>query len=1473
MTLSDPIEWQDSWLSRASELLGRNGDGKGDGGLPRLLRLIHEGTRLRRRLNELDPDPLRPSHPEVDDLLERLQDEATARLSALDHDGPAASKLASMTGRRLRSDQAYLGALLTRPEADPIRKATLLDRFRRDLTWLSELVALVEGAVPTHPAVSARIELDRLRDAIQLDRSPGLEPRRAELVGRAEVLRRSLLETRIGQILRRPIPDADPPELWARRFLLSRLQAEVEAQPPAGSGAGGAPPRHPLASALVDRREALAASAADRLRELPPESASLSWDELIAGARGESNEIISLLEELEPRQAVLMLDHSREDMLRLGVDCGEAARLAADRGVDRPSVNHLRRLSRRFHRMARTARNEWQEKQLSFRLEARFGPRFPRAVDGLILVLILVLTAQIIAEVVLSNSGRLTHGMEAAFAWLDLAICSVFLADLGTKLWLVSGKLLYLRRHFIIDVLPSIPFGFLAFALAGPSSAGTVGAIRMLRLPRLIRYIRLLRPVIRFVRLFIFFFRFTDRLVRRYASVFNRNIILFEMKADREEESRNRHLLYLLRRHFERRAPEHFSRLDAEQRLALAELGLDDLGRRMAEIPSAEWSERVEDEVKDIPIEEVVERLIELTPEELVEQMGPAFVGSIDRYLQLFDVPIVRRLPVIRPVLEHRRKGPAEAGALAANYLGYAMQRALDVIYFVADLQATVSPPLFLDKLGRTIVNATKRPAFRLLTFGIAFTTLYALVYLLVPSTDPGPIVAELGPGGAEPRPIGLLHAFGLKLRSVLGWFADKLGLPVIVIGVVCFALMQLGGWFRRIANQAAEFCERVVEAQFAAQTKSLKQLHRQRDLRFLAERVTAPEIRLRTSDDFDLGGGAPSSAGVLAVSTPLGRPGGDGEADLDGDTLGLRLDARIKTGESDFLHTLRLLYQDYLDGSPFHRNDTKASTQLLGNLALRNLSLSNLPYFLKGRRRLDRLDLNRAAASLFGGPYLWFDYITRMIVQETAKLLIDYNRHAVPLDRLACSPESVRARYRSWLSSRLRVPEHEIALPDPVGTFPEADRLSPCRDRPEAAEFFETVDFTAVDFLIADAERDQEIRSRYGDAVVTLLQAERERNLRGAFRSLPLHRAPVSQRTINVFHLYESFLAKGKLLVLPFRLLWWTLRGIGYVAVRVARVIREILHPTVSASPSEPEDSYQAAVRKIHRMRKPAFMESLRLRAQFDVEYLGLPLPTVPISVGSDSLMEIDLDFIGASRHERVMADRFREAQRARIARFSRWLDEFGWDFDGIAGDLSRDLPYLLDRRAEVLRALVTAWVADHDDVDTLGTSIDAIRAVVSHAADPSSDPRRVPEGLPEAPGKGVPLWHKVQDVRRPISDLLDLPCLPSLDEDGRERAARYLRRHRRALRGWTRILRGQGGPDPVATLRARLAEVMLRTDLWSDQILTLRTVQTLTMLDLQHYTELVWTLGGFDRLNPSHLVSELPFEDREEAEETLVG
>jgi hypothetical protein len=109
--------------------------------------------------------------------------------------------------------------------------------------------------------------------------------------------------------------------------------------------------------------------------------------------------------------------------------------------------------------------------------------------------------------------------------------------------------------------------------------------------------------------------------------------------------------------------------------------------------------------------------------------------------------------------------------------------------------------------------------------------------------------------------------------------------------------------------------------------------------------------------------------------------------------------------------------------------------------------------------------------------------------------------------------------------------------------------------------------------------------------------------------------------------------------------------------------------------------------------------------------------------------------------------------------------------------------------------------------------------------------------------------LWHPVAKVRRSPSDLFALPCFPRYDQGQRSRIVLYLRRHRRALRGWINVVLGQGGDDPWAVVQARMREVLLRTDLWSDEILVLRSVQTLTMLDVQHNCDLVWSLGGYTR------------------------
>jgi hypothetical protein len=457
-----------------------------------------------------------------------------------------------------------------------------------------------------------------------------------------------------------------------------------------------------------------------------------------------------------------------------------------------------------------------------------------------------------------------------------------------------------------------------------------------------------------------------------------------------------------------------------------------------------------------------------------------------------------------------------------------------------------------------------------------------------------------------------------------------------------------------------------------------------------------------------------------------------------------------------------------------------------------------------------------------------------------------------------------VRHRFASWLARRLRIEPDRVTLPEPL-CKPESTSASTVRTkieplRPEAGEFLETVEFTAMDFLADDPDRDAQIEARFGAQVVELVRRDRQQNVRRAFRSFPLHELPLAQRTINLYAFYERHLSRGRIVFLPLILLSGVAKTIGLAFRSVYRGVREILHPQVDQDDDVPSDTYWAAYRKIHRMRKPVFMGSLWLRARFDPEYLGLRLPSAPPGIAAASLMESDLDFIAASRQDRLIAEQIRRGHLRRLEWIGRWLQQFGWTFDKLPEYLAREIPFLSNRGGEALRAVVIACVLDHDDITTLAFSIEGLKRVMAHGADPAQDRKTLPAGLPDPVINLRKLWHPVPRVRRPVSDLFGLPCFPSYSQKQQGLILGYFRRHRRAVGGWINVVLGQGGEDPWATLKRRLHEVLLRTDLWSDQILILRAVQTLTMLDVQHSCELVWSLGGYTHLAVDSAAGNVP-------------
>jgi hypothetical protein len=1469
------------WCERARRL-GEAHTGSAAASLATRLDLVAGGLLLRRQLDSSwQSEDVEKTRRELLQVLTELQLGADSLMASL----VCGTELHEVVARRSREwlddVKAELRTVTSAAASDPMHQALAIEGLRNELEWHSAVIDRVDRETPDPATVWLDVELARLSTSLRPAAGRDPDPSDLPLRTSCERLQSILLARRIKSELAWSSDRAASEALWGHRFHLTRLQARAMT-PALASAQGGVDSRLALERAewvggLDLRRAELAGAAEERMSSLGLCDRVAAGQRIVQLALDEMGETMAFLEDMSLSRAVDRLKLVGDDLARLAESCREWPRIehrrrdpsnfpdeislpspgstagaraedAADLGEAPADIVERERLSRNeleeqdnvarerlraqalaVGRASRQVQREWQEKLLALRMEKLLGRRFVAILENTVLFLILVLLGLIAAEALLERASApgLSASEHLFFAWADLAVCSVFLFEFAIKLVLAPHRTSYFLRHFLVDLLASLPFGFVAHQielawmddLAG-SSAGGSGSLwrpaRIARVARAFRFLRVTLPIARLARVGLILLRLSDRLVRRMGKLLNRNIVLFEPLQAQKPESSDRHRLIAIRGDLEHARSSVAARLDREQARRLSERCLGDLERRIESLPEATLArDSAEPSGREIPVEAVVERLIQMTPERLVEQMGRASVTAIYRYIRLLDLPLLRRLPFVRRLVAYREKSPSEAVALAANYLGHSIQRALDLVYFFADLHGTLSPPVFLDRLGVTIVNATRTPAKRLLWLGSAFLFLFLIVNSL---------------------------AFLKPFRTVVDKVQTLLGWPVIILGVVCLVFWLLGAWFRKIANQSADYCERVVEAQFATHTKTLKSRRRDQDSEFLSRRVINPEMLLRTSDDRPV---------------HLDGPGHDEEGGRGGPDW-------FENRELAFLRNVRLLYLDYLDGSPLHRSDTKASVQLLGNLALTNLRRSHLGHLLREGRTIDRLDLNRAGG-LFGGPYLWFNYITRMLVQETALLLLDYNRHAVPLDRLACSPPSARKKFRYWLANRLKIDADEVWVPElstphAVSEGSAAHRVRPADRsrgvrgvveglaRKEAGAFLETVEFTAVDFLADDPERDCEIHARFGPQVAELVRRDRQQNVRRAFRSFPLHELPLTARTINPFAFYEAHLSGARIALLPLSFLRGFGRAIAVGLRSVFRGVHEILDPQVDRQQIVPADTYLAALRKIHRMRKPVFMGSLWLRARFDVEYMGLRLPTAPESLAGELLMEADLDYIGATRRDRIIAEQFRRGHQKRLEWVGRWLDRFGWTFELLPNYLAEQIPYLANRGGEALRALVAACVLDHDDIATLALSIEGLKGVMEHASDGRRDPRKLPPKLPDPIVNLRTLWHPVnRRSKRPLSDLFELPCFPSYGPLERRRIVAYLRRHRRATRGWMKVVLGQGSRDPWAVVQARMRDVLLRTDLWSDQILVLRAVQTLTMLDLQHNCALVWNLGGY--------------------------
>ena len=647
----------------------------------------------------------------------------------------------------------------------------------------------------------------------------------------------------------------------------------------------------------------------------------------------------------------------------------------------------------------------------------------------------------------------------------------------------------------------------------------------------------------------------------------------------------------------------------------------------------------------------------------------------------------------------------------------------------------------------------------------------------------------------ATQRPAVRLLLFGglfLLINQVFGWQNEFLkaivATPLIVLGSLCLVLLALGRWLKSVAGEAADAYQLTSEAHFLSQLELSKRRYEAEDLSFLAERV------------FD---GEESERLALALvreqihSARAGVP-------VDGGKGSPRL--RLAANRT------ALLYLHFLDGAPLHISDVKTTEQLLANKAIENLREHFLGASKRERKRL--LELRLDDGSVFSGPYLWFSFITESIAVETAKRIEGYNQFCIPKAELDQATPEQRAAMSLWLERRS----------DPRGGRTIA-AVSEVRQ-----EAYPTTEFTAIDFVGADPERDNHIAAIFGDEVVDVLRKDRRTMVREIFGTRPVHHLPKHERSFNPLRFYRSRLSHGRVLLAPLLLVVRFFRLVAWFIGRVRQIVREVLDPEMAMRRREAGVApFAVALRKIHRMKAPGLLEAVRMRLWIDPVYSGAPCSW---SDGSDfvenSEFVRDLAFLHLHERESVeLRDRAQEIRRlvAELRAAVASLPEFPACDDE-------------ERRRRGEFAVTCAWVADKDGVRTL---LSAERWHAEHV------PKIVADGVPGT-------W--VGDVWRWGCRLLGRSHVDKwLRSHGRElprRACRMLRRaHARDHHGMRAVVAAwqalPPGRSPTTVAVERLHDAYCHGLSVYRDVLTLRAVQSMAVLDVRNYRDLVFRLGSY--------------------------
>lgn len=626
----------------------------------------------------------------------------------------------------------------------------------------------------------------------------------------------------------------------------------------------------------------------------------------------------------------------------------------------------------------------------------------------------------------------------------------------------------------------------------------------------------------------------------------------------------------------------------------------------------------------------------------------------------------------------------------------------------------------------------------------------------------------------------------------------EKFSEPVLILGAICLGLFSLGLWLKRIAGEASESYRLTSEAHFLSQIELVKRRYEQVDLAFLARRVFGDGPLAVAALRAQLAG---TRAGV-----PVRHDGADDELCLE-------------------CNRVALLYLHFLDGAPLHFSDVKTTEQLLANQSLDNLRTEFLGHGRREQKLLRKLRLDDG--TIFRGPFLWFSFITESVAVEAAKRIAGYNRCCLPLAEIEGASDAERQRMQQWLAWR---------------GDPRAGRTLGAKANLLHGDCA-TTEFNALDFASADPERDRHIAATFGEQVLDVLRRDRRTMVREIFGTRPVHQLPKHERSFNPLRFYRRRLSRGRVLFAPLLLLWRFVLSFAWLIRRMRQIVREVFDPELAMQRREAGVApFAVALRKIHRMKAPGLLEAIKLRLAIDPVYAGAPPGwSGQPSFVSPTPLDRDLEFLHLRERQAAQLRDEAAAVRRHVAALhaaTDWLPE-------LAADAQQD------RAAGELAATI-AWLSDRDRV-----------RVLLHAE------RWRVEVLPLIGEQAMP-GGPIGDCWRTLCGLFSLhpadrwlqrhaPRLPgSLCRRLRRAYAHDFRGTRAVIDAWGQLPQGASPADTaIATLRAAFRRgTAVRRD-----VLTLRAVQSLAVLDVRNYRDLVFQLGDYaaDGEDPS-LGSALP-------------